>query len=176
IHAAALDSVPGKSNGGDQWSPYERFSTGLWEEELRSNLTSAQIVTQAVAPVMMQQKSGSIIFIASDLALIGPQNSIYDPGKFKDIAYITSKAGILGLMRSWAAYLGPYNVRANAIAPGGMYRNHPEDFVKKNSALNMLGRMARLGEYNGPIVFLAADASSYMTGACLVVDGGRTAW
>ena len=79
-------------------------------------------------------------------------------------------------MRSWASYLGKYNVRVNAAAHGGMYNGNAQDFVKKNSTLNMLGRMARKDEYNGVIQFLLSDASSYMTGASLIVDGGRTAW
>ena len=79
-------------------------------------------------------------------------------------------------MRSWASYLGKYNIRVNAAVPGGMYNGQPEDFVEKNSALNMLGRLADNGEYNGVIQFLLSDASSYMTGASLIIDGGRTAW
>mgnify|MGYP001559734786 CR=1 FL=1 len=175
-NAAFNPQVEKKNKAQDNWSSYEKFPLATWRRELEINLTGQQIVVQAVAPRMMKQRKGSIIFIASDLALIGPQNSIYEPGRFKDIAYITSKAGALGLMRSWAAFLGSYGVRANALVPGGMYRNQPDKFVKKNSSLNMLRRMARAGEYNGPIMFLASEASSYMTGACLVVDGGRTAW
>lgn len=172
INNAAINFPP----TSDNWKAYENFSLLIWEAELKTNLTGAFIVTQQVARVMMKQKSGSIIFVASDLALIGPDNSIYESGKFKDIAYITSKAGILGLMRAWASYMGPYNVRVNALVPGGMYHNHSDEFAKKNGALNMLGRMARESEFNGPMIFLASDASSFMTGSCLVVDGGRTAW
>lgn len=176
IHAAALNAMPGTRENDQQFAPYETYDRELWEKELRLNLSAAHYVTQAIAPVMMRQKEGSIIFIASDLALIAPQNSIYDQDKFKDIAYVTSKSGMLGLMRAWAAYLGPYNVRANALVPGGMYRNQPDEFVRRNGVLNMLGRMARDGEYNGAILFLSSMASSYMTGASLVIDGGRTAW
>jgi NAD(P)-dependent dehydrogenase (short-subunit alcohol dehydrogenase family) len=176
INAAAINAVPGSETAKEFWRPYENFSIDLWKKEIEINLTAAQIITQAVAPVMMKQKNGTIIFIASDLALIAPNNSIYDEGKFKDIAYTASKAGIMGLMRTWASYLGKFNVRVNAAVPGGMYNNQPEEFVRKNSALNMLGRMARENEYNGMIQFLLSDASSYMTGASLVIDGGRTAW
>lgn len=125
---------------------------------------------------MVEQKSGSIVFISSDLGIIGPTNSLYDSGKYKDIAYGASKAGVLGLMRFFAAYLGAYGVRANALVPGGMMRGHSPEFAKRNGALNMLGRMSREGEYNGAVQFLLSDASSYMTGASLVIDGGRTAW
>ncbi len=176
VNAAALDAVAGSPASAAQFSPYEKFPLDLWQKELSVNLTGNFIVTQKVAQVMMQQKHGSIIFVASDLALIAPHNDIYDEGKFKDIAYITSKAGILGMMRAWAAYLAPYDVRVNAVAPGGVFNGQPEAFVKKNAAQNMLGRMARQDEYNGLLVFLASAASSYMTGTCIVADGGRTAW
>lgn len=176
IHAAAADAVPGSPASIDQFSPYEKFPVELWEKEFRINLTAAQVVTQCVAPIMMKQQSGSIVFIASDLGLIAPDNRIYDEGKFKDIAYISSKAGILGLSRAWATYLGSYNVRSNALAPGGMHNGHPPEFTEKVSTLSMLGRMAKPGEYNGAISFLLSDASSYMTGSTLVMDGGRTAW
>jgi NAD(P)-dependent dehydrogenase (short-subunit alcohol dehydrogenase family) len=176
VNVAAINATPGSKTSKDFWKPYEKYPLELWKKELDVNLTAAHIVTQAVAPVMMNQKSGSIIFLATDLAVIAPNNSIYQEGNFKDIAYVTSKTGLLGLMRSWASYLGEYNVRVNAAVPGGMYNNQPADFVKKNSALNMLGRMANKGEYDGVIQFLLSDASSYMTGASLIIDGGRTAW
>jgi len=174
IHAAALNATPGMS--AEHFAPYEEFSLDLWEREFNVNLTAAQIVTQAVAKVMMSSGSGSIIFIASDLALIAPQNAIYDEGKFKDIAYVSSKAGMLGLMRAWASYLGQHGIRVNALVPGGIFNGHSDEFAKKNGALNMLGRMARPGEYDAAIAFLLSDGSSFMTGSSLVIDGGRTAW
>jgi NAD(P)-dependent dehydrogenase (short-subunit alcohol dehydrogenase family) len=176
VHVAAINAVPGSETSRNFWKPYEKYPLELWKKELDVNLTAAHIVAQAVAPAMMKQKSGSIVFLASDLAVIAPNNSIYQKGNFKDIAYVTSKTGLLGLMRSWASYLGKYNIRVNAAVPGGMYNGQAEDFVKKNSALNMLGRMAKKDEYNGVIQFLLSDASSYMTGASLIIDGGRTAW
>ncbi len=176
VHAAAIDAVPA-ANGeiSPQWAPYDKFSPRLWRKEIDVNLTGAQITTQAVAPHLMRANTGSVVFIASDLALIAPNNSIYDEGRFKDIAYVASKAGMLGLMRAWAAYLGPYNVRVNALIPGGMYNGHSQEFAEKNGKLNMLGRMSRPGEYNGLVQFLLSGASSYMTGSCLIADGGRTA-
>lgn len=176
IHAAALDAVPGSPQSAKQFSPYEKFPLDLWEKEMKVNFTAAQLVTQHVAPHMMHAKSGSIVFISSELGLIGPQNHIYDAGKFKDIAYVSSKAGILGLMRAWASYLGPFGVRANALVPGGMQHGHSAEFLKKYGALNMLGRMANEGEYDAAVTFLLSDASSFITGSSLVIDGGRSAW
>lgn len=173
VHAAALDAVPGADN--PQFAPYEDFLPALWERALRVNLTAAHYVTQVAARHLMQKKSGSIVFIASDLALIAPDNSLYEPGMFKDISYVASKAGMLGLMRAWAAYLGPYGIRSNALVPGGMLHNHSESFARAAGSLTMLGRMAERGEYNAAIAFMLSESSSYMTGSSLVMDGGRTA-
>lgn len=173
-NAAANPKADEGSNGGP-WSPYSEFPTDLFRSEVDLNLIGAFLSAKIISRQMIKQKSGSIIFIASDLALIAPTNSLYPEGRYKDIAYGASKAGILGLMRFFASYLGPHGVRANALIPGGMFRNHDAAFVEKNASLNMLRRMAQEGEYNGPVQFLLSDASSYMTGASLVVDGGRTA-
>jgi len=162
--------------GGGPWAPYDSFSTELFRKELDLNLVGSFAAAKAVSAVMLKQGSGSIIFISSDLGLIGPTNAIYPEGQYKDIAYGASKAGIMGLTRFFAAYLGAHGVRVNALVPGGMFRNHDADFAKKNGALNMLGRMAKEGDFNGPIQFLLSDASTYMTGAPLIIDGGRTAW
>lgn len=176
IHSAAMDAVPGSPDSARQFAPYEQYPLELWEKAFTVNLTAAQIVTQAIAPEMMKAKKGSVVFVASELALAAPNNTLYEEGKFKDIAYVASKAGVLGLMRAWAAYLGPHGARSNAIAPGGMQRSHSAEFAKKYGQLNLLGRMAKEGEYNGAMTFLLSDASSFMTGSTLVIDGGRTAW
>ncbi|MBI4120762.1 MAG: SDR family oxidoreductase [Parcubacteria group bacterium] len=173
---AAANPKVDEGGAGGPWAPYSDFSPDLFRKEVDLNLTGSFIVAKAVSKIMVEQKSGSIVFISSDLGIIGPTNSLYDSGKYKDIAYGASKAGVLGLMRFFAAYLGAYGVRANALVPGGMMRGHSPEFAKRNGALNMLGRMSREGEYNGAVQFLLSDASSYMTGASLVIDGGRTAW
>jgi len=155
---------------------YDQIYYPEWEEEIRVNILGTQAVIQAVAPLMMQKRLGSIILISSELALIGPDNNLYPEGQFKDLAYITSKTALLGLMRGWASYLGSYGIRVNALCPGGIYKNQDARFVLGCGNLNMLGRMGQRDEMNGPLLFLASDASSFMTGATLVVDGGRTAW
>lgn len=168
---------PKTDEHGDRsaWAPYSDFSADLFRRELELNLTGSFLAAKAVSKPMMKAKKGSIIFIGSDLSLIGPSNALYPEGNFKDIAYGVSKAGVLGLMRFWAAFLGPHNVRANALILGGMFRDHDSEFARLNAALNMLGRMSKSGEYNGGVQFLLSDASSYVTGSCLVMDGGRTA-
>lgn len=168
---------PKTDEGGKEgpWAPYSDFSADLFRKEIDLNLTGSFLAAKAVSKSMIRARKGSLIFIGSDLSLIGPSNFLYPDDHFKDIAYGTSKAGILGLMRFWAVFLGSYNVRANALIPGGMFRNHDPAFVRKNASLNMLRRMSKEGEYNGPVQFLLSDASSYMTGACLIIDGGRTA-
>jgi len=140
------------------------------------NLGGVQSAMKAVIPSMMERLKGSIIFISSELALIGPNNDLYPKGQFKDLAYITSKTALLGLMRGWASYLGEYGIRVNALCPGGILNDQSTEFVTHYGRLNMLKRMGFKNEMNGPLLFLASDASSFMTGATLVVDGGRTAW
>jgi len=168
--------ICGAASNAPHNHPYDRYPNEDFVQELNNNIATVQNTIQAVASLMMQKRRGSIILISSELALIGPNNDIYPKGQFKDLAYITSKTALLGLMRGWASYLGEYNVRVNALCPGGIYNDQPNDFVSKYGALNMLGRMGHREEMNGPLLFLASDASSFMTGATLVVDGGRTAW
>ncbi len=160
--------------------PYEEYPIDLWEKELKVNLTGAMICIKAVAPTMMKQRSGSVINIASELAVIAHDRRVYNDQtgrRFKSVAYPTTKAGILGLTRQWAARLGEYNVRVNALSPAGMHQDgQPEDFVARYGATMMLGRMAEPGEYNGAIIFLCSDASAFMTGQNLIIDGGRSAW
>jgi NAD(P)-dependent dehydrogenase (short-subunit alcohol dehydrogenase family) len=121
--------------------------------------------------------------VASDLALIGPDQRIYrkdgvpdDLQPVKPVTYSVVKTGLIGLTRYLATYWANSGVRVNAVSPGGVYNGQPAEFVKKLANLIPLGRMANVDEYQGAIVFLCSDASSYMTGANLVVDGGRSCW
>ena len=160
--------------------PYEEYPIDLWEKELKVNLTGTMICIKHVVPVMMKQRSGSIINIASELSVIAHDRRVYnDPTgrRFKSVAYLTTKAGVLGLTRQWATRLGEYNVRVNAFSPAGMHQEgQADDFVKNYGATMMLGRMAEPGEYNGAIIFLCSDASRFMTAHNLIIDGGRSAW
>ena len=132
---------------------------------------------------MARRGTGVIINVASDLALIGPDQRLYrrpgvpdDEQPVKPVTYSVVKSGLVGLTRYLATYWASSGVRVNAISPGGVYTDQPDEFVERLSDLIPLGRMATIDEYEGAIVFLCSDASSYMTGANLVIDGGRTAW
>ncbi len=160
---------------------FEDYPLDQWRAALEVNLTGMFLVTQAcVAPMLAQGKRGSIINICSTYGLNGPDQRIYiKDGKrvaFKPVYYTVTKAGVLGFTKYLAAYYAGTEIRVNALTPGGVYNQHDESFTRNYAAKTILGRMARKDEMNGALLFLASDASSYMTGANLVVDGGWTAW
>lgn len=185
INNAALTKEGFSSSNLDYFAPFEDMPLQLWDDALRVNLTGAMLMTKIVGPLMVRQGKGSIINIASDVGVISPDHRIYQPDEEQGypgvdfntpISYAVGKAGVIHLTRYLATYWAPYNVRVNAFSPAGVYRDHDPGFVKKLSACIPLGRMALPNEYKGAIVFLASDASSFMTGANLVMDGGRTCW
>jgi NAD(P)-dependent dehydrogenase (short-subunit alcohol dehydrogenase family) len=160
---------------------FEDYPLDQWNAALKVNLTGMFLVTQAcVKPMLLQGKKGSIINICSTYGLNGPDQKIYiKEGKrlaFKPVYYTVTKAGVMGFTKYLAAYYMDSEIRVNALTPGGVYNNHDETFVSNYSAKTILGRMAHKDEMNGALLFLASDASSYMTGSNVVVDGGWTAW
>lgn len=170
--AAAKGLVPGT---------FEDYPLEQWNEALNVNLTGIFLVTQACVKQMVAQgKKGSIINICSTYGLNGPDQRIYiKDGKrvaFKPVYYTTTKAGVMGFTKYLASYYAGTEIRVNALTPGGVYNNHEEYFVKNYSAKTILGRMANKDEMNGALLFLASEASSYMTGNNVIVDGGWTAW
>ena len=176
INNAAMNPVPGSPESRDQFSPYEDYPEELWNKELAVGLSGALFCTQAVVSIMKRQRSGSIINVSSTYGNVGPDNRIYGEGKFKSIGYAATKGAVLNFTRAWASYLCGTGIRVNTLTPGGVSAGQKDEFVKAYEERTILGRMAEKTDYNGAILFLASDASGYMTGANLVVDGGWTAW
>lgn len=161
----------------------ENFAVAQWQADLAAGLTGAFVCSKVFGAEMARRGGGVILNIASDLAVIAPDQRLYrreglseDRQPVKPVTYSVVKAGLVGLTRYLATYWADRGVRANAISPGGVYNGQAEDFVVRLGSLIPLGRMARRDEYRAAIVFLCSDASSYMTGTNLVIDGGRTCW
>lgn len=154
----------------------EKESLEGWKEFIEPNMTGTFLMIREFAKLMMPQKSGSIINIASMAGMVGRDRRIYaDDMTPNPIAYSAAKAGVIGMTYDCAAYLGEHGIRVNAVSPGGFQRTQPEHFIRDYSALTMLKRMGRAGhDLKGVIVFLASEASAYITGHNLVVDGGFT--
>ena len=183
VNSAALDPKfdPDAVSKGITPGAFEDYPLDLWNSALSVNLTGTFLMTQAcVRPMIAQGKKGSIINICSTYGLNGPDQRIYVKDgtriAFKPVYYTVTKAGVLGFTKYLAAYYADTEIRVNALTPGGVFNNHEEYFVRNYSAKTILGRMARKDEMNGALLFLASDASSYMTGNNVVVDGGWTVW
>jgi 2-deoxy-D-gluconate 3-dehydrogenase len=183
VNCAALDPKiePNAQNPGEAKGAFEDFPLDLWNAALTVNLTGTFLMTQAcIQPMLAQEQRGSIINICSTYGLNGPDQRIYvKDGQrlaFKPIYYPVTKAGVMGFTKYLAAYYAGTSIRVNALTPGGVFNNHEDYFVRNYSAKTIMGRMARKDEMNGALLFLASDASSYMTGSNIVVDGGWTAW
>lgn len=172
-----------ESSAGGAWSRLENFSLAMWQADLAVGLTGAFLCSQVIGAEMARRKKGVIINVASDLAVIAPDQRLYrqdgvtdDAQPVKPVTYSVVKTGLLGLTRYLATYWADAGIRVNAISPGGIYDGQPETFVSRLQQLIPLSRMARVDEYQGAILFLCSEASSYMTGTNLVVDGGRSVW
>ncbi len=152
----------------------ERETLTGWKAFIDTNLTGTFLMVREYARLMMPQRSGSIINIASISSLLGRDRSVYPAGMTPNpVAYTAAKAGIIGFTYDAAAYLGGYGIRVNAISPGGFERTQPEEFIRAYSERTMLGRMGKQGyDLKGAVVFLASEAASYITGHNLYVDGG----
>ena len=172
-----------ESPTGTEFSRLENFPLAQWNADLAVGLTGAFLCSRVLGSAMARQGRGVIVNIASDLALIAPDQRLYrrpgldaDQQPVKPVSYSVVKTGLIGLTRYLATYWASKGVRVNALSPGGVYTSQPEDFVTRLANLIPMGRMANADEYMGSLLFLCSDASSYMTGANLVVEGGRSCW
>lgn len=181
VNSAALDPKFDPANLDSQGAnAFESYSLESWRQSLDVNLTGTFLATQAAVQPMLAQGKGVIVNICSIYGLNGPDQRIYPEEngqkRFKPVDYSVTKAGLLGFTRYLAAYYAGRNIRVNALTPGGIFNGHDTGFVENYTARAILGRMADLDEVNAAMLFLCSDASSYMTGSNLIIDGGWTAW
>lgn len=161
---------------------FENYPLALWNQSLAVDLTGMFLCAQAVAPTMLAQGHGSIVNVSSMYGLVGPDQRLYErddphaPKILKPVTYSVTKSAVLGLTRYLATYWAGKGIRVNTFTPGGVFNEHDDEFVRRYSQRTPLGRMAQKHEYCGALLFLLSDASSYMTGSNLVIDGGWTAW
>lgn len=177
INNAFLTVKGGTEKFKDYFAPFEEYPLDLWEMALKVNLTGTFLITQAVGRQMLKQGGGVILNIGSDVGVVAPDHRIYKRMPFNTpLSYSMSKAAIIQMTRYLATYWADKNIRVNCLTPAGVYDRQPFEFVRRLSNLIPMGRMADRDEYKAAVVFLVSDASSFMTGANLIIDGGRTCW
>lgn len=177
VNNAAIDAPPDAKE--EDTGPFETYPETSWQAMMDVNLKGMLICCQAIGGKMAETGGGSIVNISSIYGMLSPDQRIYEYKEtpfFKPVAYSVSKAGVLNLTRYLAVYWAKKNVRVNTLTLAGVFNYQDERFLKNYIAKVPLGRMAREDEYNGAVLFLSSDASSYMTGANLVMDGGYSAW
>jgi NAD(P)-dependent dehydrogenase (short-subunit alcohol dehydrogenase family) len=164
------------------FTSFDQYSLEVWREIMSVNLDGMFLMAQAVGAHMVNARQGSIIQTASIYSLLGPDQRIYEGSEYMGheintpAAYTVSKAGVVGLTKHLATLWGEYNIRVNALCPGGVSSGQNREFEKRYSSRVPLGRMAEQIDIVGPMLFLASNASKYMTGQVLYVDGGLSAW
>lgn len=162
---------------------FETYPVESWQKDLDVGLKGSFLCTQVLGTYFAQRGKGIILNIASDLGVIAPDQRIYRKDGLKEeeqstkpVTYSVVKTGLIGMTRYTATYWADKNVRCNALVPGGVYTGQNEEFVTKLTNLIPMGRMADVEEYKAAVVFMCSDASAYMTGTTVVMDGGRTCW
>lgn len=156
--------------------PFEEYPLDLWNETLMVNLTGAFLFTREVSKYLSPSRS-SIVLVSSIYGVVGPDHTIYNNEPFNTFpGYSASKAGILGLVRWLSTLFADRNIRINSLSPGGVFNQHSDSFNAKYSARTPMNRMASPADITGAMIFLLSDASGYMTGQNLIIDGGLTAW
>ncbi len=185
INNAAIDAkVDNNHNDMTTFGRLENFSIEQWNIELNVGLTGAFLCSKHFGYLFSENITGGVILnISSDLSVIAPDQRLYSKKNLrvleqpvKPVTYSVIKTGLIGLTKYLATYWANGKVRVNALSPGGVYQNQPVEFVKKIENLIPLGRMAEKGEYKEAIQFLCSDASKYMTGQNIIIDGGRSIW
>tara|TARA_B100000242_G_C43036538_1_gene483240 strand:- start:720 stop:1553 length:834 start_codon:yes stop_codon:yes gene_type:complete len=184
INNAAIDPKVNNDLKMESSSRLEKFDISEWNKQIAVGLTGALNCIKVFGFEMAQSnKNGVILNIASDLSVIAPDQRIYrkenideDMQQVKPVTYSVIKSGLVGLTKYVATYWADKGVRCNALSPGGIFNNQSKMFVSKLENLIPMNRMAKIDEYQGAVQFLCSDASSYMTGQNIVIDGGRSVW
>jgi NAD(P)-dependent dehydrogenase (short-subunit alcohol dehydrogenase family) len=180
LNNAALDSPPDAPP--QEVGPFETYPEASFDQVMDVNVKGVVLCCQVVGGVMAEAGRGSIVNVSSVYGLLSPQQDLYEFRRsqgetfFKPVAYSVSKSALLNLTRYLATYWAKSGVRVNTLTLGGIFNEQPEEFLEAYGTRVPLGRMAEASEALGAVVFLASDASSYVTGANLVVDGGWSAW
>ena len=183
INNAAKDPKVKKDAGLTPESRFETMTPEYWNEGVDAALNGTFYCSQAVANKMLETGGGVILNIASDLGVIAPDQRLYrkdgiseEEQNVKPITYSAAKWAIVGMTKYLAVYFATKGIRVNCLSPTAVYNNHPEEFVKRLTNIIPMNRMSHIDEYKGSIVFLCSDASSYMTGENLIIDGGKSVW
>ncbi|WP_241463799.1 SDR family oxidoreductase [Rhodoferax saidenbachensis] len=183
VNNAAIDPKVVGGLGIQESSRLENFALDQWNLQISVGLTGAFLCSQVFGTAMAQSGGGVILNIASDLSVFSPDQRIYrkagvteDQQPVKPVTYSVIKAGLVGLTKYLSTYWADRGVRTNALSPGGVFNGQGDEFVKRLSALIPLGRMAQVDEYRSAVQFLCSDASSYLNGQNIVMDGGRSTW
>ncbi|MGY8633308.1 SDR family oxidoreductase [Bradyrhizobium sp. 14AA] len=184
VNNAAIDPKVTSAPGVMHSSRFEAFPVPQWQTEIAVGLTGAMLCAQVFGGEMARRGRGVILNIASDLGVIAPDQRLYrqphvtreEEQPVKPVTYSVIKHGLIGLTKYLATYWADHGVRVNAISPGGVFNNQDPAFVERLTRLIPMGRMADVDEYRSAVQFLCSDASSYMTGQNLVMDGGRSVW
>ena len=180
VNAAALDSPPDAPT--EEVGPFENYPSETFDEVMNVNVKGTLLACQVIGARMAEAGRGSVVNVSSIYGMLSPVQGLYDFRRaqgetfFKPVAYSVSKSALYNLTRYLATYWAKSGVRVNTLTLAGVWNDQPQEFLEAYTARMPLGRMARAEEVVGPVVFLASDASSYVTGANVVVDGGWSAW